>query len=191
VRTDSRANAEHVVALGERLSVPVLVRRLELPPGRSSPCRRSEDELRTGRYRALAAMAQEVGAGALLTAHHADDNLETVLFRLLPGPGPRGLAGLPESRWLVEQGRRCLLVRPFLRVRRASLAALLAQLGERAFEDSTNQDLGYARNRLRLETIPRLRQDLGVGLDVALMTLASTARGLRQILEAQRPRVLA
>src|SRR5262249_59875019 len=138
-----RAKAEHVVALGERLGVAVLVRRLELPPersspgrsspGRSSPGRSSEDELRSGRYRALAAMAQEIGAGALLTAHHADDNLETVLFRLLRGTGPRGLAGIPESRWLVEHGRRCLLVRPFLRVRRASLAALLAQLGERAF----------------------------------------------------------
>jgi tRNA(Ile)-lysidine synthase len=186
VRADSRANAEHVVALGERLGVPVRVRRLELAPGR-----RAEDELLTGRYRALAAMAQEVGAGAMLTAHHADDNLETVLFRLLRGTGPRGLAGIPESRWLVEHGRRCLLVRPFLRVRRATLALLLAQLGERAFEDSTNLDLGYARNRLRLETIPRLRQDLGVGLDVALMTLASTARGLSEILEAQGARILA
>jgi tRNA(Ile)-lysidine synthase len=67
---------------------------------------------------------------------------------------------------------------------------VLHKLGERPSVDSTNSDLGYARNRLRLETIPALRRSLGIGLDVALMTVASTARAANEILEAQALRIL-
>jgi tRNA(Ile)-lysidine synthase len=185
VRADSRQNAQHVVDLADRLEVPIQTRRLDLPRGAS------EDLLRRGRYRALLAMAEEIGAGTVVTAHHADDNLETVLFRMLRGTGPRGLAGIPEARWLCADGRRTLLVRPFLRTRRTTLEMVLSRLGVRAWADTTNQDPGYARNRLRLETIPALRRQLGIGLDVALMTVASTARAAAEILEAQGLRLLA
>lgn len=186
VREDSARNADHVRALGERLDVPVHVRRLEglgIRPG--------EEHMRDLRYRAIGEVARQLTAGTVLTAHHADDNIETVLFRLLRGTGPRGLAGIPESRWLVAEDRRCLLVRPFLRVRRNTLHSLLSRIGIPVYADSTNDDLTYARNRLRHETIPRLQKELGVGLDVALMTVASTARAATEILDAQARRVLA
>lgn len=185
VRADSRDNARHVVDLCERLGVPVTVRRLPDPRDRAS-----EEALRNGRYQALQEVAREVGAGILVTGHHADDNLETVLFRMLRGTGPRGLAGIPESRWLGRGDQRLLLVRPFLRTRRTTLAAVLQTQGEAAFEDSTNGDVGYARNQLRLETIPALRRSLGIGLDVALMTVCSTARAANEIVQAQGLRIL-
>lgn len=185
VRADSRTTAEHVLALCERLGIPATVRRLVLPAGRAS-----EQTLREHRYTALQEVADQLGAGLLVTGHHADDNLETVLFRMLRGTGPRGLAGIPEARWLGRGQRRLLLVRPFLRTRRSTLQMLLERLGEHAYEDSTNQDLGYTRNRLRLETIPQLRKSLGIGLDVALMTVASTARAANEIAEAQGLRIL-
>jgi tRNA(Ile)-lysidine synthase len=187
VRGDSRQSARHVQDLCDRLGRPFVVRRLTPPAARPS-----EDWLRDERYRALAEMARDRDAGLLLTAHHADDNLETVLFRLLRGTGPRGLAGIPDARWLQDEfGHRLLLARPFLRTRKSTLAAILPLLGERAYEDSTNLDLGYARNRLRHETIPALRRSLGLGLDVALMTVASTARAANEIVEAQGLRILA
>lgn len=185
VRADSRETAQHVVALCDRLEVPLSVRRL--PPANGRP---SEDQLRNGRYAELLQVGRDVGAGMLVTAHHADDNLETVLFRMLRGTGPRGLAGIPEARWLGRGEHRLLLVRPLLRTRRSTLEGLLRGLGERPHEDSTNLDLGYTRNRLRLETIPQLRQTLGIGLDVALMTVASTARAANEIVEAQGLRIL-
>ncbi|HLQ37024.1 MAG TPA: tRNA lysidine(34) synthetase TilS [Planctomycetota bacterium] len=185
VRPDSRAVAQHVVELADQLSVPVLVRRLTF-----AAVHPSEDALRRGRYEALQSMAAECGAGMVITAHHADDNLETVLFRMLRGTGPRGLAGIPEARWLRGATPRILLVRPFLKTRRSTLEHLLAALGHQAHEDSSNQDLSYARNRLRLETIPQLRQQLGVGLDVALMTVTRTARNMTEILEAHGLRLL-
>ena len=187
VRPDSRQNAQHVVDLAERLGVPIDVRRLVEFAGRQP----SEDELRKARYRELALVAQQCNAGALVTGHHADDNLETVLFRMLRGTGPRGLAGIPEARWLHEDGIRVLVVRPFLTTRRTTLEILLHRLGEVAFHDSTNDDTRYARNLIRHETIPRLREDLGFGLDVALLTVTRTARAAADILEAQGRRVLA
>ncbi|MFN6196725.1 MAG: tRNA lysidine(34) synthetase TilS, partial [Planctomycetota bacterium] len=59
-----------------------------------------------------------------------------------------------------------------------------------AYEDATNRDVRYARNELRLQTIPTLRASLGLGLDVALMTVASTARAASDLLEAQGLRIL-
>ncbi len=185
VRTDSSENAAHVVELCDRLDVPIRVRRLQFAEPRPS-----EDTLRQARYQALREVAREQGAGMLVTAHHADDNLETVLFRMLRGTGPRGLAGIPEARWIGRGDRSLLLVRPLLRTRRTTLESILRQLAEPAWQDSTNHDLRYTRNRLRHETIPALRSSLGIGLDVALMTVASTARAANEIIEAQGLRIL-
>ncbi|MFK7739628.1 MAG: tRNA lysidine(34) synthetase TilS [Planctomycetota bacterium] len=206
VRPDSRQNAQHVVDLCDRLDVPVAVRRLSWPdsgswpdsavgpaePNRPADPRdhRSEGELREARYQALADMAQQFGSRLLVTGHHADDNLETVLFRMLRGTGPRGLAGIPEARWLEHGTRNMLVVRPLLRTRRTTIESQLARLGESACHDSSNDDLRYSRNRLRHETIPALREQLGIGLDVAVMTVASTARAANEIIEAQGLRVL-
>lgn len=185
VRPDSRQNAQHVVDLCDRLDVPVSVHRLQFETDRPG-----EDALRQGRYQALQEVARTHGAGMLVTAHHADDNLETVLFRMLRGTGPRGLAGIPESRWIGRGDHSLLLVRPLLRTRRTTLATVLQGLGLVAYEDTSNRDLSYARNRLRHETMPQLRQTLGIGLDVALMTVASTARAATEIVEAQGLRIL-
>ncbi|HEB53935.1 MAG TPA: tRNA lysidine(34) synthetase TilS [bacterium] len=185
VRADSRANARFVVDLCDRLDVPVTVRRLAF-----DGVRQSEDTLRNARYRALEECARHFSAQVVMTAHHADDNLETVLFRMLRGTDPRGLAGIPESRWLGRGDRRLLLVRPMLRVRRTTIEALLTRLGERSYHDHSNDDLRFARNRLRHETIPALRRAMGIGLDISVMTVVSTARAANEIIEAQGLRIL-
>ncbi len=186
VREDSAANTQHVVDLCDRLDVPVVVRFLDWPDG-SSP---SEDDLRNARYKKLEECARHFSSRTLVTGHHADDNLETVLFRMMRGTGPRGLAGIPESRWLNDGDRRLLLVRPMLRTRRATIESLVERLGEPPYHDTTNDDLRFARNELRHRTIPSLRKRMGVGLDVAIMTVASTARAANEIVEAQGLRVL-
>ena len=193
VRDDSRQNTQHVVDLAEHLDVPIHVRRLAGVdgPAAAQRTRPSEDSLRQARYEAIASIAETCGARTVTTAHHADDNIETVLFRMLRGTGPRGLAGIPEARWLSSASGRLLLVRPLLRARRRSLSSLLARLGYQAWHDRTNEDTSYARNRLRLETIPQLRAELGAGLDVALMTVANTARATTELIEARGLRLLA
>ncbi len=173
----------HVAEFSRRLGVGFLSRRVAgIPPGAS------EDTLRTVRYALLQDMAAQCRAGWIVTAHHADDDLETVLFRMLRGTGLRGLAGIPEHRQL---GPRLHLLRPFLRMRRVDLERTAAAERVLHFEDPTNRDLRYARNALRHEVIPALRR-AGVArdLDHSLLTLARTARAAAAVLDAQALRLL-
>ena len=110
-----------------------------------------EEAARRLRYDFLKETAEENGADAILTAHHADDNAETVLLSLIRGTGSAGLAGIPQVR-----GNIC---RPFLRIPRAELAAYAAAHGVPHVEDSTNDDPdAAARNALRSSVMPVLRQ---------------------------------
>ncbi len=87
--------------------------------------------------------------GAVALGHHGDDQVETVLFRLIRGAGPRGLAGMREHD--------PPYVRPLLRVRRRELEALAREQGWRWREDPTNRTARFARNRIRRELVPLLR----------------------------------
>ena len=111
----------------------------------------TEEAARRLRYEFLNKAAEDGGYDAILTAHHADDNAETVLLNLIRGTGSAGLAGIPQVR-----GNIC---RPFLRIPRAELAAYAAAHDIPHVEDSTNQDPGAAaRNALRSTVMPVLRQ---------------------------------
>ena len=110
-----------------------------------------EEAARRLRYEFLNKAAEDGGYDAILTAHHADDNAETVLLNLVRGTGSAGLAGIPQVR-----GNIC---RPFLRIPRAELAAYAAAHGVSHVEDSTNDDPdAAARNALRSSVMPVLRQ---------------------------------
>src|SRR5690606_26375551 len=107
--------AGFVAGLARRLDLGFAVERLELPPGAS------EARMREARYRALGAAATAT-RGVVLTAHHRDDQIETVVLRALRGTGRRGLAGMPAVRALPPRGR---LLRPLLDVPAAELRARL------------------------------------------------------------------
>ena len=110
-----------------------------------------EEAARRLRYDFLKETAEENGADAILTAHHADDNAETVLLSLIRGTGSAGLAGIPQVR-----GNIC---RPFLRITRLELADYAAAHGIPHVEDETNDDPdAAARNALRSSVLPVLRQ---------------------------------
>lgn len=170
--TDAAAS---VRALAARLQIDHLEHRLPRGSGRS------EASLREARYAALRAMAQACGAAAVCTAHTADDQIETVLFHAVRGTGPRGLAGIPPVRDLAPD---LLLLRPFLAVRRQTLTRLLADLGERAFEDPTNHDRRYTRNRIRHDVLPAMRARVD-GFDAAVLALADRARWLTDAIAAR------
>lgn len=100
---------------------------------------------RDWRYRLLHQAAVARQAGAVVTAHHRDDQAETVLLRLAAGSGPDGLAGMAADS---ERGGLRLL-RPFLSVSRARLAATCAAHGLTPIQDPMNEDSRFARPRLR------------------------------------------
>lgn len=111
-----------------------------------------EHAARVARY---AAFARYVGDGdLLLLGHQADDQSETVLYRLLRGAGTGGLAGMPAARSLGVGG----LLRPLLGIPRAALRRYAVVQGLRWIEDDSNQQLNFDRNYLRHRVIPALAQ---------------------------------
>ena len=147
-------HADEWVAFCERacaqLDVPLQVVRVKLDLDADEGV---EAAARGARYAALATP----GADAVVTAHHVDDQIETVLFQLLRGGGPRALAAMPESRPLAPD---VLLVRPLLNFTRNELEAYAHQHGLLWVEDDSNLDPRYTRNALRLDVLPAIARHL-------------------------------
>ncbi|MGH7554590.1 MAG: tRNA lysidine(34) synthetase TilS, partial [Longimicrobiales bacterium] len=143
MRADSADDRRWVEGLCQAWQVPLYVGTAEVAP-------RSEAGARSARYAFLAQTAEAVRAGRIVTAHHADDQAETVLFRIMRGTGVRGLAGIP--------ARRGIVVRPLLPFFRSEIADTAAAAGIRHREDPTNAQLGYARNRIRHVLLPALER---------------------------------
>ncbi len=125
--------------------------RVAIAPDGRSP----EEAARHARYDALNAVAARIGATHLALAHHADDQLETVLFRWVQGAGAGGLTGMRPRR---EQHAGPPIVRPLLEVPRAEIEAYHAARGLPVWEDATNRELGFPRNRLRQVVVPVLEE---------------------------------
>ena len=110
-----------------------------------------EEAARNLRYAFLRETAEQLDCATILTAHHADDNAETILMNLVRGTGLKGLCGIPE-----RQGD---VLRPFLQIPRQTLEQYAAQQHLPHVEDETNRDPEAAiRNRLRLQVMPLLKE---------------------------------
>jgi tRNA(Ile)-lysidine synthetase-like protein len=132
-----------------------------------------EDAARRCRYAALAGVARECGALVIVTGHTADDQIETVLLRLMRGSGLRGLRGIPAVSTLPGEGS-LRLVRPLLFARRSETEAYCTARGESWATDESNSSPRFLRNRVRHELVPLLR-DLWSGSEPALLRLAGQA----------------
>ncbi|MGY6587584.1 MAG: tRNA lysidine(34) synthetase TilS [Wenzhouxiangella sp.] len=143
----SAERARQAEALANQLGLASKVVRVELNR-RGGP----EAAARRARYQVF---ERELGIGdTLLMAHHADDQAETVLLRLLRGAGPAGLAGMPVTRPL-GQGR---LYRPLLAWRRQQILSELSRRQLEGLQDPHNQRLDLDRNYLRHRILPQLDQ---------------------------------
>lgn len=129
----------------------------------------SETAARAARYAWLEAARFQLGAELVITAHHADDQVETVLMRALKGSGPAGLAGMAD--------RRGVLVRPLLPFRRGAILRYLRAEGLAAWGDPANQDPRHLRSWLRGDVLPALRARLPRVDDGLLRLSRQAARG--------------
>ncbi len=120
------------------------------PPAQLPRGEGQEDSFRLYRLQVLQEAAQAQGLGLILTAHHRQDQAETMLFRLLQGRSWAGLAGIPE--------RRGLFARPFLSLSQDLLRKVAQEQQLFWHEDSTNSESSYQRNFLRNEVFPLLEQ---------------------------------
>lgn len=123
----------------------------------------SEMAAREERHRFLARVAGEHRARVILLAHHADDQVETLLLRLFRGTGAEGLAGIRADA-PSPAGGRSRVVRPLLGLWRRELETYAREQGLTWREDATNASTEPTRNWLRHEILPRLRERLGAGV---------------------------
>ncbi len=171
LRAESADEAKAVEALCARLGV----RHRVLHWKGAKPTTRLQERAREARYRLLVDHAKAIGADAVMTAHHSDDQAETVLFRLLRGSGLAGLRGMDVAT--VRDGMT--IARPLIGLRKDDLIAFANARGAPFIDDPSNADPRFARTRLRA-----LLASLGEeGLDAeALDRLARRARDAEEAL---------
>ncbi len=146
---EADADEEFVRRLAESYGLPVEVRRADVREKAAREGRSLEDAGRIARYAFLDALAASHEARVVALAHHADDQAETVLLRLLRGAGGSGLCAMTP----MSAGR---YVRPLLNVTRGEIEAYLRKRGIAWRTDSSNDDTDFLRNRIRHELIPLL-----------------------------------
>lgn len=166
------ADAEFVREFATRLGVRVVVGRGNVAGAAQLAGDGVEAAARAARYQFLLEIAQQCGARYVATAHTADDQVETVLHRILRGTGIVGLAGIPAVRSLSES---VTLVRPLLASRRSEVTEYLRERELQYRTDETNADRRFTRNRLRHELLPLLRRDFNTDVDSAVLRLAQLA----------------
>ncbi len=161
-------------------AVEDLCARFELPleTGAWEAPRRGEAAARDARYRFLGEVAGRAAAAAVVTGHTQDDQVETVMLNTLRGTGPYGLAGMAaDAPWPLGQTARRggggpRVLRPLLDVERAETRAYCAARGLRFVDDPSNDDVSFARNRVRRELTAELDQTP----DARRVVLAMAAR---------------
>lgn len=126
-----------------------------------------EEAGRNARYELFTQMAEEFGASYVLTAHTQNDQVETVMMRILRGTGRAGLAGIPAAR--------DIFVRPLLGVTHTQTVDYCRMHGVEFIEDPTNADTKYFRNRVRHEILPELRA-IFPAIYQALLRIAANSR---------------
>jgi tRNA(Ile)-lysidine synthase len=166
LRPDGAAKEMALVRdLAKRLQLPCHTGKIEPPTGRGC----LEEQLRHRRYAFFEQLCADHGYTKIALGHQAEDNAEGVLLHLLRGSGPRGLAGIPP----VRDGK---IIRPLIHARREQIVAYLQRHGLGYAHDPSNDDPRFARNQIRHQLIPLLRQDYNPNIVTVLNRLATLCR---------------
>jgi tRNA(Ile)-lysidine synthase len=167
LRAEARAELDLVEARAAELGLPFHSLAADVAAHRRAGGVSLQDAARRARLGALAALANERGAARVALGHQADDQAETILYRIVRGTGLRGLRGIPY--------RRAPFVRPLLDVRRAEILRYLRRRSIPFVEDPSNADPRFARARIRHRILPLLAQE-NPRVAEALLALAESAR---------------
>jgi tRNA(Ile)-lysidine synthase len=147
---ESDGDETFVREMARRLDVKVYVRKFETKPYSKAMGISTQMAARDLRYKWFEELLEQEGFAGLVVAHHADDQVETVLLNLLRGTGIEGMFGMSDTRDKV--------IRPLLPFRRSELEAFAWHEGYQWREDRTNQTSDYKRNFLRHQVVPRLKE---------------------------------
>lgn len=191
-RFDSEANANHVEQLAKNWGISYYLQTADRAP-------KTEAAARHWRYQTLTKIAIEYNYACIVTGHTASDRAETLLYNLIRGTGADGLSALTWQRPLANlelenpdgnpQSRihnpksKIYLVRPLLEITRSQTSQFCQEQKLPIWEDSTNQDLKYTRNRIRSELLPYLETNFNPRVQQALAQTAELLRADVEYLE--------
>jgi tRNA(Ile)-lysidine synthase len=179
-REDSAANGEHVAALARQWQLEFWLRTATVPPT-------SEAQARDWRYQQLTELAQSHQYAVVVTGHTASDRAETLLHNLIRGSGADGLQALTWQRPLATGVQ---LVRPLLEVTRSQTGQFCNEQSLAIWQDSTNQDWQYRRNRIRQELLPYLQTHFNPQVESAIAQTAELLQADVEYLEQQATKLL-
>jgi tRNA(Ile)-lysidine synthase len=174
-RDDSQANADHVQNLAQTWNTPFY-----LETATNSININSEATARNWRYQVLTNIAQTYNYQYIVTGHTASDRAETLLYNLMRGTGADGLQGLT---WKRPRTDNITLVRPLLEMTRTQTEQFCRDFNLPIWEDSTNQNLQYARNRIRNELFPYLQENFNPQVEFHLAQTAEILQAEVEYLE--------
>ncbi|NRF94711.1 tRNA lysidine(34) synthetase TilS [Paenibacillus frigoriresistens] len=151
---ESDAEAFFVGKLADDLGLPCEIGVIDVPAYIEETSLNGQAAAREKRYEFLHQIAAKYSANRIAFAHHADDQAETIMMRILRGTGPSGLVGMPERR----REKKVELIRPFLRIYKTDIVNYCAQHEMTYCKDSSNELRKYFRNQIRLDVMPMLKQ---------------------------------
>lgn len=148
-------DSRYVQRLCRELAIPCFVDSIDVPQFIEETGLNPQEAARQVRYRFLRQVAGEMGGAKVATAHHADDQLETMVMRLVRGTGIEGLAGIP----LCRSEEDIKIIRPLLEVTRDQIEKYCEEEGLSPRQDASNWSDKYLRNRIRRHWIPLMREE--------------------------------
>lgn len=164
-------DAEFCKSICEKLSIPFHLGCADVPTLAKENGSSLETEAREQRYAFFEKIMRENNIPILVTAHHAEDQIESVMLHILRGCGITGLKGISECRPLSNE---LYLVRPILNTKKEDILSYCAENNIEFVTDSTNSDTNYARNFVRAELLPKM-YELQPNLQSIFMRLSESA----------------
>ena len=179
---EADADAAFVQAAADGYSLPCTIESVDVLAVAEQQRISVEEAARNERYRFFERVCRRTGLRYVALGHHADDNVETILQRILRGTGLRGLAGIPRSRPL-RSGSEITVVRPLLGHTRAAILEFNEAQAVAYREDTTNVRTEALRNRLRHTILPALAEQVNPQVREALLRLSEQARWVNEYVD--------
>ena len=184
-----QADAEFVAELAGKLALPICSQRIDVPDLAAKENISLETAARRARYDFFLRTATENQCAAVAIAHHANDQVETVLHRIVRGTGLPGLSGMRPGRLLCREPE-IRLVRPMLDCRRDEIEQFLIEREQLWRVDHTNLEAEATRNRIRLELLPLLREKFNPRVEQAVLRLSGLAEQVNDFVDEQTSKQL-
>ncbi len=173
---EAEEDARYVESLAESLSIESIIRTVDVPAIMARRHLSAQEAAREARHTLLKTVLAVRNADRIALGHTQDDRVETILGNILRGTGLDGLGAMPP--------KDLPLIRPLCAVTRAETHAYCEAHALNPRQDSSNADLHYRRNRLRLELLPELRTHYNSNIDNAILRMAETVDADNSYLEA-------